>query len=598
MTSELRNTGITVVGEMPWGTHFCSFYETKQDLLDILIPYFKSGLENDEFCLWIVSNSELLKVQEARNALQEVMPDLERYVAERSIEVVGHDDWFLNEGTFDFHRVANRFKEKLHEALARGYTGMRVNGSPAWLQTRNAKALRKFEKEVDQLFPTERIIASCTYPIKRSRADFLLDVARNHQFAIARRHGNWDIVETPKLIKAKAEIDRLNVELEQRVKERTKKLEETTERLRGEITERKRAEEAVRKSEDRLRLVIDTIPIMAWSVRPDGVVDFLNQRWMDFSGLSLEQYLEEPTRPIHPEDTSRVLEKWLVAMAARESYEDEMRLRGADGEYRWFLVRTAPLRDEQGNLVEWYGVSIDIEDRKRAENRLRATTEQLRALSASLRSSREEEAIRIARELHDELGARLSSLRWDLEEVVEVVSEATDLSDAPQLTGLRKRIEAMIELTDTTVSAVRRIASELRPTALDELGLCEAIELQARQFQERTGIIVKCDCALENVDLSRERSTAVFRISQEALTNILRHARATMVNIQMMKKGSELIFVIRDNGRGITEDEKSGQRSLGLLGMRERAHLIGGKLEIVGSEGQGTIVTLRISASG
>jgi PAS domain S-box-containing protein len=137
------------------------------------------------------------------------------------------------------------------------------------------------------------------------------------------------------------------------------------------ITERKQAEDAVHKSEDRLRLVIDTIPTMAWSVRPDGVVDFLNQRWLDYIGLSLEQYVEEPTGPIHPEDIPRVLEQWNADMVAEKPYEVEMRLRRADGEYRWFLVRTEPLRDERGNIVKWFGSSVDIEDRKRAEEALR-----------------------------------------------------------------------------------------------------------------------------------------------------------------------------------------------------------------------------------
>src|SRR5437899_8693439 len=122
-----------------------------------------------------------------------------------------------------------------------------------------------------------------------------------------------------------------------------------------------------RQKEDHLRLVIDTIPTMAWSVRPDGVVDFLNKRWVDYSGLTLERYVQDPTGPIHPEDIPRVLKKWRAAMAAGESSEDEMRLRRADGEYRWFLVRTVPLRDEQGKIVKWYGTSTDIEDRKRVE---------------------------------------------------------------------------------------------------------------------------------------------------------------------------------------------------------------------------------------
>ena len=140
--SELRKTGISVIGDVPWGTHFCYFYETKQDLLDLLIPYFKTGLEGNEFCLWIISNSELLTVPEARNALQEALPDLDRYVAERSLEVVDHDDWFLNGGSFDFHRAANRFKEKVDEVLGRGYVGMRVNGSPASLTKGNSAIWR------------------------------------------------------------------------------------------------------------------------------------------------------------------------------------------------------------------------------------------------------------------------------------------------------------------------------------------------------------------------------------------------------------------------------------------------------------------------
>ena len=133
---------------------------------------------------------------------------------------------------------------------------------------------------------------------------------------------------------------------------------------------------------------------------------------------------------------------------------------------------------------------------------------------------------------------------------------------------------------------------------LDDLGLAEAIKFHARQFQERTRIIVECDCYLETAELSRERSTAIFRIFQEALTNILRHSQATRVNIQMKEENGEFGLIISDNGRGITDDEKSGQRTLGLLGMRERAHLVGGKIEITGSDGKGTVVTVRIPISG
>ena len=129
--------------------------------------------------------------------------------------------------------------------------------------------------------------------------------------------------------------------------------------------------EDLKKAEDHVRLIIDTLPTMVWTVQPDGAVDFVNQRSLDYTGLSLEEQIEDPTRAVHPEDLPRVMEKWLADMAAGEPSEDEMRLRRADGEYRWFLVRTAPLRDEQGNVIKWYGLSIDIGDRKRAESQSR-----------------------------------------------------------------------------------------------------------------------------------------------------------------------------------------------------------------------------------
>src|SRR5258706_4792190 len=127
----------------------------------------------------------------------------------------------------------------------------------------------------------------------------------------------------------------------------------------------------LKSAEDRVRLIIDTLPTMVWTLQPDGAVDFVNQRWMDYTGLTLKEEIDEPTRPIHPEDLPRIMEKWLADFAAGEASEDEIRLRRSDGEYRWFLVRTAPLRDEQGNVVKWYGLAIDIEDRKQAESQSR-----------------------------------------------------------------------------------------------------------------------------------------------------------------------------------------------------------------------------------
>jgi PAS domain S-box-containing protein len=487
------------------------------------------------------------------------------------------------------------------------------------------------------------------------------------------------------------------------------------------ITKRKQAEDALRRSEDHLRLIIDTIPTMAWSLQPDGAIDFVNQRWMDYTGLSLEEAIAKPTSTLHPDDLPGAMAEWGAKMAAEEPFEGEIRLRRADGEYRWFLVRTDPLRDEQGNLVKWYGASIDIEDRKqaeeklkqsesqlaeaqrlahvgsfdwdlrsnavtwsdelyrifclepgkirvrgdamafihaedrdlvlstvksavknkepysfyyrvlrpdgderivhsrgqivsdqdgspikvlgatqdvtelkRAEEKLKATSAQLRALSQSVQSAREEEATRIAREIHDELGSSLSRLKWDLELVGK---EYLQVEGVANLSKLQEKITAMRALIDDTIDAIRRISAELRPSALDDLGLLAAIRWHARQFEVRTGIVTLLDSSFEDIDLTDQQSTAVFRIFEEAMTNVLRHAQATQVDIKLEVENADLLLTIRDNGRGITEAEKTNRLSLGLLGMRERATLIGGRLDIEGSEEGGTVVTLRLTVA-
>jgi signal transduction histidine kinase len=217
--------------------------------------------------------------------------------------------------------------------------------------------------------------------------------------------------------------------------------------------------------------------------------------------------------------------------------------------------------------------------------------DRLRSVSASLQRAREQESARIAREIHDQLGSALTSLRWDLEGLDRSLSDLSAPYDPEQR---KQRIAAMMRLTDQTVDSVRKIASELRPSILDDLGLVEAVEWQARQFQARTGIICRFECSLESVDLSPEQSTAVFRILQEALTNVLRHAEATQVDIVMEQLDGSLVVTITDNGRGITQGQKTSRSSLGLGGMQERALMVGGTVDVAGEEGKGTRVTVRI----
>jgi PAS domain S-box-containing protein len=353
-----------------------------------------------------------------------------------------------------------------------------------------------------------------------------------------------------------------------------------------EITERKRAEEELRRSEDRLRLSIDTIPTMVWTLRDDGALDFLNKRWRDYTGVSLEEGIEKPTGVMHPEELPDVMEKWRAGMAAGEPFEHEMRLRRADGAYRWFLVRTVPLRDESGNIVKWFGTSTEIEDRKQAEDALQRSFDELRALAARLQSAREEERTRVAREIHDELGQALTAIKIDLAALIRDLPG----DSRPQI----HRSQSILKLLDEAIQSVRRIATELRPGILDDLGLVAAVEWAAEEFQARTG--TQCPVSLPGVDiaLDPERATALFRILQETLTNVARHTNATRVEVRLTQENEDLILQVHDNGQGIDEEHLSGSRSLGILGMRERALLLGGELTISGAPRKGTVVRVRI----
>jgi PAS domain S-box-containing protein len=379
MTTELRKTGISVVGDIPWGTHYCYFYETKQDLLDVLVPYFKAGLEDNEFCLWVISNSELLTMQEATSALRKALPDLDRYLAEGSIEVVAHDDWFLDGGAFDFRRVANRFKEKLDEALARGYAGMRLNGSPAWLYKEDGRELSEFEEEVDELFPNERIIASCAYPIGESGADFLLDVARNHQFAIARRHGSWDVLETPELMQAKREIKRLNEELEQRVIERTGELAAANEELRREISERKLVEEQLKQSEGQLAEAQRLAHVGSWNWDLQSNALSWSEELYRIFGVDPQAfnpaYEDTIMWAIHAEDRALVMGIVESSLKTLEPFIFYYRILRPDGEERVIHSRGDIVSDEHGNPIRMFGTAQDVTERKRAEDELKKEKE-------------------------------------------------------------------------------------------------------------------------------------------------------------------------------------------------------------------------------
>jgi signal transduction histidine kinase len=240
MMAASRDTGIEPLGQMHWGSHVCLFYETKQDALDTLIPYFKAGLQSRERCAWAVS--EPLSEEDAASALIEAIPDAAQRLADGAIEIIPGHEWYMEGGHGGMLRIVRGWEEKLAAALAAGYEGLRISGNAFWLQTGQWDKFTEYEQELGGSLAGQPMIVLCTYSLQHTNAADILDVARAHEFTLARRHGKWERIETPELKQAKQEILKLKAGMEEKVVERTRELAAANERLEAEYAERLRVE--------------------------------------------------------------------------------------------------------------------------------------------------------------------------------------------------------------------------------------------------------------------------------------------------------------------------------------------------------------------
>jgi PAS domain S-box-containing protein len=559
-----------VVSRLGLHEHLCVIYDTQEEQFAAALPYLRTGLERGENCLYMVDENTAATVLDA---LREGGTDVDRYLRNGALTIAHKEEIYREQGgRFEPDWMIGFLTEATAEAGAARFSRVRTFlAEMTWaLGKGNGTAkLIEYESKLNRFYRDHDARGICQYNRRLFSPELLLDVIRTHPMVV---YGGM-VSKNPYYVPPEEFLNPHQAERE-------------LERLLDNIQEWERTTQALRQSEDHLRLIIDTIPAMAWTVRPDGAVDFVNQRWLDHTGLSFEEEIKEPTRVVHPDDLPRVMEKWLADMAAGVPSEDEMRLRQRDGKYRWFLVRTVPLRDEQGNIVKWFGTSTDIEDRKHAEDALQYSLDELRALAARLQSVREEERTRVAREVHDELGQALTAIKFESASLIrDLPVDAKNLAD---------RVASIMKLADETIQAVRRISTELRPGVLDDLGLMAAIEWAGAEFQNRTGTSCRLDLPENDIVIDQERATALFRILQEALTNVARHSNATRVNIRLAEEERSLVLEVHDNGKGIGKDELSSGRSLGILGMRERALVLGGGIVISGAPDEGTTIEVRI----
>lgn len=355
-----------------------------------------------------------------------------------------------------------------------------------------------------------------------------------------------------------------------------------------------RMEQAVRESEQRLRAIFNAADNVAMIMTDLAGAD---ARILEFSPgaqrvfrYTREEAIGKPVALLHlPEDVAKFAGSTAALRGGRHRLSGEATLVRKSGERFPALLTLYPILDSKDELAAILGVSIDITERKEAEEAIGRSREQLRALAAHIESVREEERTRLARKIHDDVGHALTALKMDLSWLARRLGD-----DRTGPGKIRERMKSMSALLDRTIRTTRETASALRPGLLDDLGLAAAMEWEASQFAERSGIRCECDCSAGDVRLDHRSATALFRICQELLTNVARHAEATEVRVTLTQQADHLVLEVRDNGKGITEEQVFSGKSLGILGMRERALLVKGELCISGADGEGTAAAVRI----
>lgn len=368
------------------------------------------------------------------------------------------------------------------------------------------------------------------------------------------------------------------------------------------VTDRRLGERILRENEERLRLLVQGVQKYAiFQLDPTGHVVSWNSGAERLKGYSSEEIIGKHFSLFYPqEDVMKEKPQNILATAARDGHsEDEGWRVRKDGSRFWANVVITALRDSNGNLLGFAKLTRDMSDRRekeealtrakellelrieqraavltrvndelrteiaereRAETQLRMSRDQLRALASRLQAVREEERTSISREIHDELGQACTAIKMDLALIGRRLTK--------KQSQLRTKVESAMQLVDSTIATLRRMASELRPRTLDDLGLLAALESQAQEFESRTGISCIVAVPKEPVTLDADRSTAIFRIFQESLTNVARHAHATRVEAHFEKNDNRLIFQVSDNGIGFDPAEVKARKSLGLLECR------------------------------
>lgn len=573
----IRKSGVDIIGDVPWGTHFCQFYQTSQDLTDILVPYFKEGLENNEFCMWITS--EPLNVEDVKKALIESVPGAEIYLNNNQIEILDYKDWYLKGDEFNSEKVLDGWIQKLNDAINLGYDGLRLTGNTFWLEKDNWDDFTDYERDVDAVIGNYRMIAMCTYSLDRCNAVEIIDVINNHEFALIKHKGEWTQIKN-------THKEKIEDELEQ-----------------------------TRKKEAFLSNLLECSSQPFGVGYPDGRMGMVNKAFEELTGytkdeiMSLDWSNTLTPRKYHDIEYQKLDELKKTGIPIR--YEKEYIRK--DGSMVPVELLVHLIKDDEGEPMYYYSFITDISNRKFLEKFKADMLEKEQSLSEELRVANEE--LQISTEelqnQRDELlimNQALDDSQKKFFKVFHANPAAITLSDAngryidvnasySDLTGYSRN-----ELIGSTSSDLRIINEEQRGAYIDRLNDKKSIHGEEMEILTKSGekkFVISSNEAIQINDemkyisfiydiTGRKKAEEVNKYHALLLNKVSDAVLGTDSNyiINYWNDGAEKMF-------GYSENEAFGKTPLDLL---QPYYLEGEREKILKNlSDQGTLnVTLRL----
>jgi len=541
-----RKTGIDLLGNVPWGSHFCLFYETEGDLIDILVPYFKAGLKNNELCIWVTS--EPLSEKKVKNALRGAIPNFDQYFKTGQMEIVPYNQWYLHNGKFDLQRVLKEVINKLKQAMKTGFDGIRITGDSAWLEKTDWENFSDYERQINVAINKYRMIAICTYCLDECSASDIVDVVSSHEAALIRKKRGWKVIES---------------------------------------SEQKKAEEALQASEKKYRTLLENLPQKIFLKDKDSVYISCNENYARDLKIKAKDIAGKTDYDFFPEELAhkyRIDDKRVIKSGNIEDINEKYIREGKD-----VIIHTVktPVRDGQGNVIGILGIFWDITSQRRAQKKLLDYQRRLRDLTTEMSLTEERERRRLAIELHDQITQRLILFKINL----------GSLRQKELPIELSKPLDEIYEDINQIIQDTRSLTFDLGSPTLYELGLEAAIrEWLNEEVQQKHGIKTEFEDDSQPKPLDDNVCALLYRSVRELLVNVIKHANAQHVKVSVCKEKNNIRINVIDDGSGFISgvENFTSKRAggFGLFSIRERLSYLGGSIEIDSKPSQGTRVTL------